>query len=401
MNFMPSALPTRWRFPGLIIVMIVVILLARFAWAGRTQAAPIGQQDSAVPVLMQQVQQQDLPIWLEAIGNVQPLNSVNVRVRVDGELQKVLFAEGQMVTEGSQLAQIDPRVYQAQVAQAVALVAKDQAQLANLRVNLDRAIKLAQAKAGPTQDVDTFRAQLAAQQATVQADQAVLDNARLQLSFTHVMAPLTGRTGQRLLDVGSIAHGAEASGLVTITQMNPISVAFSVSQDDLPEILEENGRQALQVVAVTRDGKKQIATGHLSFIDSQVLAASGQIQLKAEFDNAQSQLWPGQLVSARLLLHTQRGATVVPATAVQQGQKGSFVYVVNADQRVEPRQVDASSVVADQQWIRQGLALGETVVVQGQSRIAPGIRVAAIKSEASAAQTLAESQSTAVIEVPR
>ncbi|MEB0008707.1 MULTISPECIES: efflux RND transporter periplasmic adaptor subunit [unclassified Pseudomonas] len=401
MNFMPSALPTRWRFPGLIIVMIVVILLARFAWAGRTQAAPIGQQDSAVPVLMQQVQQQDLPIWLEAIGNVQPLNSVNVRVRVDGELQKVLFAEGQMVTEGSQLAQIDPRVYQAQVAQAVALVAKDQAQLANLRVNLDRAIKLAQAKAGPTQDVDTFRAQLAAQQATVQADQAVLDNARLQLSFTHVMAPLTGRTGQRLLDVGSIAHGAEASGLVTITQMNPISVAFSVSQDDLPEILEENGRQALQVVAVTRDGKKQIATGHLSFIDSQVSAASGQIQLKAEFDNAQSQLWPGQLVSARLLLHTQRGATVVPATAVQQGQKGSFVYVVNADQRVEPRQVDASSVVADQQWIRQGLALGETVVVQGQSRIAPGIRVAAIKSEASAAQTLAESQSTAVIEVPR
>ena len=323
------------------------------------------------------------------------------RVRVDGELQKVLFAEGQMVTEGSQLAQIDPRVYQAQVAQAVALVAKDQAQLANLRVNLDRAIKLAQAKAGPTQDVDTFRAQLAAQQATVQADQAVLDNARLQLSFTHVMAPLTGRTGQRLLDVGSIAHGAEASGLVTITQMNPISVAFSVSQDDLPEILEENGRQALQVVAVTRDGKKQIATGHLSFIDSQVSAASGQIQLKAEFDNAQSQLWPGQLVSARLLLHTQRGATVVPATAVQQGQKGSFVYVVNADQRVEPRQVDASSVVADQQWIRQGLALGETVVVQGQSRIAPGIRVAAIKSEASAAQTLAESQSTAVIEVPR
>lgn len=401
MNLISSALPRHWRFPGLVIVMIVVALLARYAWAGRTQVAPIGQQDSAVPVLMQQAQQQDLPIWLDAIGNVQPLNSVNVRVRVDGELQKVLFAEGQMVTEGSQLAQIDPRVYQAQVAQAAALVAKDQAQLANLRVNLDRAIKLAQAKAGPTQDVDTFRAQLAAQQATVQADQAALDNARLQLSFTQVMAPLTGRTGQRLLDVGSIAHGAEATGLVTITQMNPISVAFSVSQDDLPEILEENGRQALQVVAVTRDGKKQIATGHLSFIDSQVSAASGQIQLKAEFDNAQSQLWPGQLVSARLLLHTQHGATVVPATAVQQGQKGSFVYVVNADQRVEPRQVDAASVVADQQWIRQGLALGETVVVQGQSRIAPGIRVVAIKPEANAAQTLAQAQSPAVIEVPQ
>lgn len=401
MNLMPSALPLRWRLLGLAVVMIIVALLARYAWAARTQAAPVGPQDSAVPVQMQQVQQQDLPIWLDAIGNVQPLNSVNVRVRVDGELQKVLFTEGQMVTAGSQLAQIDPRVYQAQVAQAVALVAKDQAQLANLRVNLDRASKLAQAKAGPTQDVDTFRAQLAAQQATVQADQAALDNARLQLSFTQVNAPLTGRTGQRLLDVGSIAHGAEATGLVTITQMNPISVAFSVSQDDLPEILKENARQALQVVAVTRDGKKQIATGHLSFIDSQVSAASGQIQLKAEFDNAQSQLWPGQLVSARVLLNTQRDATVVPATAVQEGQKGPFVYVVNADQRVEPRQVDASSVVAGQQWIRQGLAPGETVVVQGQSRIAPGVRVSAVKTDASIAQVPAGQPSTANLEARR
>ena len=371
---------------------LAVVLFARQFWPNRAQAAPAVAADTAVPVTMQQVKQQDLPIWLDEIGNVQALNTVNVRVRVDGELQKVLFTEGQMVTAGSQLAQIDPRVYQAQVAQAQAMVAKDQAQLANLKINLERATKLAEAKAGPTQDVDTYRAQLAAEQATVQADQAALDNARLQLSFTNVTAPLTGRTGQRLLDVGAIAHGAEATGLVTITQMNPITVAFSVAQDDLAEILKENARKPLQVVAMSRDGKQQIASGQLSFIDSQVSASTGQIQLKAQFNNDNAQLWPGELVSARVLLHTQHDASVIPATAVQEGQKGSYVYVVKADQTVEPRQVDAASVVAGQQWIRDGLLPGETVVVQGQSRIAPGMRVSAVNTEMASTQAASNQQ---------
>jgi multidrug efflux system membrane fusion protein len=377
----------RLRLIGLIIAIFIAVLLVRFLWPARVQVNPANKTDTAVPVQMQQAQVRDLPIWINSIGNVQPLNTVNVRVRVDGELQKVMFNEGQMVTAGSPLAQIDPRVYQAQVAQAQALVAKDQAQLANLRVNLTRAVNLAAAKAGPTQDVDTFRAQLAAQQATVQADQAALDSARLQLQFTTVTAPLTGRTGQRLLDVGSIAHGAEATGLVTITQMNPISVAFAVSQDELPRILEENAWQKLQVVAMTRDGKQQIADGHLSFIDSQVSAASGQIQLKAEFNNDNNQLWPGELVSARLLIKTERDATVVPATAVQEGAKGPYVYVVGEDHKVQPRQVDAATVVEGQQWIRGGLRAGETVVVQGQSRIAPGLTVSQVMTDAQTAQT--------------
>lgn len=360
---------------GALIVLSLAAVTSGVQWVRHAQAAPAVVQASAVPVRMSAVSRQDLPIWISAIGNVQALNSVNVRVRVDGELQKVLFNEGQMVTAGSLLAVIDPRVYQAQVAQAQALVAKDQAQLANLRVNLDRASKLAAAKAGPTQDVDTFRAQLAAQLATVQADQAVLDSARLQLEFTQVKAPFTGRTGQRLLDVGSIAHGAEATGLVTITQMNPISVAFAVSQDDLAEILEENAKSALQVVAMTRDGQRAIAEGRLSFIDSQVAAASGQVQLKAQFDNDASQLWPGELVSARLLVRTRQDVTVVPAEAVQFGRQGNFVYVVGDDQRVQPRLVDAGTVVDGKQWIRQGLKAGETVVVQGQSRVAPGVKV--------------------------
>jgi multidrug efflux system membrane fusion protein len=370
-------------FAGAVVLSLAAVI-GGFQWTRQAHAAPVKVDAGAVPVQMTQVSRQDLPVWISAIGNVQPLNSVNVRVRVDGELQKVLFNEGQIVTAGSLLAVIDPRVYQAQVAQAQALVAKDQAQLANLKVNLDRASKLAAAKAGPTQDVDTYRAQLGAQQATLQADQAGLDVARLQLEFTQVKAPLTGRTGQRLLDVGAIAHGAEATGLVTITQMNPISVAFAVSQDELAEILEENAKGALQVVAMTRDGQQEIARGHLSFIDSQVTAASGQIQLKAQFDNGAAKLWPGELVSARLLVQTHKDVAVVPADAVQLGRQGNFVYVVDADQRVQPRLVDAATVVDGKQWIRQGLAAGETVVVQGQSRIAPGLKVTPVKTETAA-----------------
>jgi len=370
-------------FAGAVVLSLAAVI-GGFQWTRQAHAAPVKVDAGAVPVQMTQVSRQDLPVWISAIGNVQPLNSVNVRVRVDGELQKVLFNEGQIVTAGSLLAVIDPRVYQAQVAQAQALVAKDQAQLANLKVNLDRASKLAAAKAGPTQDVDTYRAQLGAQQATLQADQAGLDVARLQLEFTQVKAPLTGRTGQRLLDVGAIAHGAEATGLVTITQMNPISVAFAVSQDELAEVLEENAKGALQVVAMTRDGQQEIARGHLSFIDSQVTAASGQIQLKAQFDNGAAKLWPGELVSARLLVQTHKDVAVVPADAVQLGRQGNFVYVVDADQRVQPRLVDAATVVDGKQWIRQGLAAGETVVVQGQSRIAPGLKVTPVKTETAA-----------------
>jgi multidrug efflux system membrane fusion protein len=372
----------RLRLAALSIAVLAAIGVGRYGWVAHAHAAVPKAEAAAVPVHLQQARQMDLPVWLSAIGNVQPLNTVNVRVRADGELQKVLFNEGQMVSAGSLLAQIDPRTYQAQLAQAQALVAKDQAQLANLRVNLDRATKLAAAKAGPSQDVDTYKAQLAAQLATVQADQAALDNARLQLSFTEVRAPFTGRTGQRLLDVGSIVHGADASGLVTITQMDPISVAFAVSQDDLAQILEQNGKSPLQVIAMSRDGSHEIARGHLSFIDSQVATASGQVQLKAQFDNAKSQLWPGQLVSARLLVNTQAAATVVPASAVQLGRDGDYVYVVNARQQVEPRQVQASNIVVQgQQWIREGLAPGETVITQGQSRVAPGVKVTGVKSE--------------------
>jgi multidrug efflux system membrane fusion protein len=371
----PVAKPRlRPRSVVILAALIVVAVLTHRYWPGDKPV--VVHAGGPVPVRVAKVTQQDLPIWVDAIGNVQALNTVNVRVRVDGELQKVLFEEGQTVKAGALLGQIDPRVYQAQVDQAKALVAKDQAQLASLKVNLDRAVNLANAKAGPTQDVDTYRASVAAQVASVQADQAALDNARLQLEFTQVRAPIDGRTGQRLLDVGAIAHGAEATGLVTVTQMNPITVAFAVSQDQLPDILEEYAKgQPLQVLALRRDGSKTLASGKLSFIDSQVAAASGQIQLKAQFDNGQSQLWPGELVSARLLVNTQRGVTVVPVNAVQLGRDGNFVYLLDAEDKVQVRPVKAQQVVDGMQWITSGLQPGETVVTQGQSRIATGVKV--------------------------
>ena len=372
---------------------VVVLLGVAFVVRG-LGAEPISvAAPQAVPVQVALVQQMDVPLWVSAIGTVQPLNSVNLRVRADGELTDVLFDEGQMVRKGSLLAKIDPRPYQAQLAQAEALVARDRAQLANLQANLNRASKLAAAKAGPTQDVDTYKAQLAAQQASLRADQAALDNARLQLSFTEIRAPFSGRTGQRLLDAGSIVRGSEASGLVTLTQMNPISVAFMVSQDQLPQILREQAKAPLQVLAMSRDGREEIARGTLTFIDSRVASASGQVQLKARFDNDKQQLWPGALVGARLLLATEQAVTTVPENAVQLGRDGYYVYVVNGQQQVELRPVQASDVVVDgRQWIQAGLAAGETVITVGQSRVAPGVSVAPVEAEANSAVASAEGQ---------
>ena len=363
-------------------IVIVLSIVYFFVGRGKTEAA-VAPAAAPVPVAIQPAVQQNLPIWIDSIAHVQALNTVDVKVRSDGQLQKIFFEEGQVVKAGTLLAEIDPRVYQAQVEQAAALVARDAAQVINLQVSLKRATALAEAKAGPTQDVDTFTAQLAAQRATVLADKAALDNAKLQLGYTQVRAPLTGRTGQRLLDQGAIVHAADLTGLVSITQMNPISVTFPVSQDVIAEILRENAKAALVVDAVSRDGTQTVATGKLSFIDSQVVAATGQIQLKAQFDNSNNTLWPGALIGARLLLRTQSDAVVVPATAVELGPNGDFVYVVDANGRVQPRQVKAANVVAGQQWIRAGLKAGENVVVSGQYRIAPGVQVTAVASGAS------------------
>jgi multidrug efflux system membrane fusion protein len=343
-----------------------------------------GAAPASVPVSLASAERRALPLWTDALGTVTSLNAVNVRARVDGQLQSVRFTEGQAVKAGELLATIDPRPLQVQLAQSQALLAQEDARLASSKVDLARATELAQAGAGATQAVDTLRAQVATQAATVQAARSAVDAAQLQLGFTRILSPTDGRAGQRLVAVGSTVHTTDVSGLVTVTQMNPIWVAFSVPQDLLPAILRESAGHALKVSALPRDRSRTLAEGELVFVDSQVTPTNGQVQLKARFDNSRTTLWPGELVAVRLLLRTQADATVVPQQAVQQGPDGAFVYVANARHAAEVRKVDVGAVVDGMQWVRSGLQPGETVVTQGQYRLAPGVLLAAMPAPAAA-----------------
>ncbi len=328
-----------------------------------------------VPVTVGRAKTQDMPVWLAGVGNVQPLNIVNVKVRVDGQLQRVAFTEGTDVRRGDLLAQIDPRPFQAQLKQSTANLARDEAQLANAKLNLARFEKLASVGAAASQNVDTFRAQIAQFEAAVQADQAMIDTARLNLEFTTVRSPLAGRVGLRLIDPGSIVHASDSSGLVTVTQMQPIAVLFSVPQDNLPAVLTAKGK--LTVAAYTRDGTKNLGQGKLAAVDSQIDPTTGQVRLKAIFDNARHTLWPGEFVVVRVLVRTDHDSIVVPSQAVLQGQDGPYVYALKPDSTVEARPVKVGGSVDGFTSVLSGVAAGETVVSGGQARIAPGTKVAA------------------------
>jgi multidrug efflux system membrane fusion protein len=349
--------------------------VVRFGWGQGPAAAQ--RPAPAVPVVIGAAATRDMPIWLTGIGTVQPLNVVVIRVRVDGELQRVAFTEGQEVHAGALLAQVDPRPFQAQLRLAEANLQRDQAQLVNARQDYARQTNLAGIGAAPTRNVDQMRAQVASLEASVQADQATIDSARLQLSFTTITAPIDGRVGLRQVDPGSIVHTGDANGLVTVTQIQPIAVLFALPQDELPDILAQSARGRLAVAIHTRDGSRHLADCTLIFVDSQVDQANGQIRLKAECPNVDRSLWPGLFVTARLLLRTDSGVTVVPSQAVQRGQNGTYVYVVNADSTVAPRDVTTGPAVDGVTAVRAGIAPGERIVLDGQSRLARGTRVAA------------------------
>ncbi len=374
--------PTTLRY---VLLASVLLALAAALYLCQVRAAtPKVASQAAIPIAIQNVQVQNLPVSISEIGNVQALNTVNVKVRADGELQQVYFKEGQWVHAGDLLAQVDPKVYQAQVLLSKATMEKDQAQLASTMVDYTRARKLAAAGAGPTQAVDTFKAQVSALQAAIDGDKANLDIAQLQLGYTRITAPISGHAGQRQIDAGSIVHGSDANGLVTLTQMNPISVAFSVPQGELPAILKANAQSPLTVIALTRDETQQIAHGTLSFIDSQVATASGQIQLKANFTNDNNMLWPGQLISVRLIEGEIPHASVVPVSAVQQGQQGNYVYAVKPDNTVAVQWIKTGETVDGMQQVISGLQPGQRVATSGQFRLAAGDKVTTIAPAAGA-----------------
>jgi multidrug efflux system membrane fusion protein len=344
-----------------------------------------GAHTASVPVVVGTATTRDLPVALNGIGTVQPLSVVEVKVRVDGQLDKVAFTEGQEVRAGEILAQIDPRPYQAQLAQAEATRAKDLAQLANAKADVERYAALIDTGGVSIQIMDAAKAQVQALEATVRANQAAVDTAKLQVEFTRLVSPMDGRVGLRLVNAGSIVHATDATGIVTVTQMHPISVIFSLPQDELPDILASASKGKLPVIAYTRDGSRSLAEGELSVVDSQVDSATGQVRLRAIFANTSRTLWPGSLVSARLLVRTEHAAVVIPTRAVMRGQSGEYTYVVKADKTVEMRPVTIGQSVDGFTAVLSGLALGETVVFDGQARIAPGTHVEA-KKEAGAGQ---------------
>lgn len=329
-----------------------------------------------VPVVAGKVEQKDTPIYLDGLGTVQAFNTVTVHTRVDGELQKVLFTEGQDVKTGDLLAVIDPRPFQAALDQAIAKKAQDEAQLANAKVTLARNTDLLKKKVIDQQDFDTSRYQGDQFQAAVQADQAAIEAAKTQLDYTQIKSPIDGRTGVRLVDVGNIVHAADQNGIVVITQMHPISVVFTLPEQNLQEILNQGGANGgLKVFALDRGNTSTLDEGALAVVDNQIDQTTGTLKLKATFPNGQLQLWPGKFVNARLILTTRKGATVVPSSVVQRGPQGTYAYIIKTDKTVEMRPIKVAQTEANVALIDSGLKAGEQVVVDGQYKLQPGAHV--------------------------
>ncbi|WP_266157133.1 efflux RND transporter periplasmic adaptor subunit [Dyella silvatica] len=333
---------------------------------------------NAVPVMVASVERQDTPAVISAIGTAQAYNSVTVRVRVDGQLDKVAFTEGQEVHRGDLLAQLDPRPFEAQLRSAQAQKDRDAAQRANAERDLARFSDLAHRGAVPVQMLDTTRAQVEQLKATVEMDQAQVDNARIALGYTTIRAPLDGRTGARLVDAGNMVHATDSNGLVLITQVHPMTVSFSLPQDQLPALLASQHKAPLRVTALSRDASQPLGDGVISLIDNQIDSATGTIHCKATFDNAANLLWPGQFVVLHVVLDVHRDALTVPATAVQWGTDGSYVFVMTDKDTADLRHVDVAFSEGNRSVIARGLSQGERVVTEGQYHLEQGTSVRVI-----------------------
>ena len=361
-------------------VLTLALLAIVMSWVIDT-VAPSAEAQSpppsgpGVPVTAGTVASTDVPVFLNAIGTVQAYNMVTIKSRVDGQIVKVAFAEGQDVKAGTALIQIDPRPFQALLDQAMATKQKDEAQLASAQADLVRWAELVPQGVKSRQTYDQQKALVQQLQATVKADDAQIETARLNLSYADIRAPIDGRLGMRLVDAGNMVRAADAAGLVTISQIKPIFVSFTVPQENLHKIHEKQAGGALAVVAFGGDNKTQLAEGKLSVIDNAIDQPTGTIRLKATFANAEERLWPGEFVNVRLVLSVRKGAPTVPAQTVQDGPTGQYAYVIKDDSTVERRPVEVAAVQDGLAVIGKGLSPGEKVVVEGQYRLTNGARV--------------------------
>jgi multidrug efflux system membrane fusion protein len=336
----------------------------------------------AIPVVATKVTQGDVPIYLRGVGTVIAYNNVIVRSQITGQLVKIAFTQGQTVKTGDLLAQIDPRPYQAQLDEAIANRDRDQAQVENAQANLNRYLPLEQKGFATTQLVDTQKAQLAQLQAMVKSDEAVIESARVNLSYTRLTAPIVGVTGIRQVDVGNIIHPTDPNGLVDVTQIQPISIIFTLPEANFTDVQNELAKGQVNVMAYSQDDKTKLDEGKLILINNQIIQTTGTIQLRADFPNAKHLLWPGELVNTRLLLTTRKNGLTVPVPAVQQGPQGSYVYVVGSDGAAQIQSVKVGQISDGQALIDSGLQPNETVVVAGQYRLQPGAHVRFLHGQA-------------------
>jgi multidrug efflux system membrane fusion protein len=361
-----------------VLPFVAVAGVGWYSWPGQSPASPPQRpQAPSIAVRAARVQREDMPIFLSGIGTVHASNIVTVKARVDGHLDTVAFIEGQDVAEGGVLAQIDPRPFQAQLAQARAAKARNEALLANAKLDLERTSALAMREYASRQTLDTQRAAVLQLEAAIQGDQAAIENATVQLGYATITSPIAGRTGMRLVDKGNIIHAADPNGLVVITQLQPISVIFALPQDVLGDIAREMSEAPLKVMAYNRDSTVQLGEGELALIDNQVDAATGTLRLKAVFDNHENALWPGQFVNARLLLRVRSQVATVPTEVVQHGLNGTFAHVIKSDQSVEQRPIKVGYSRDGVTVVEAGLAADELVVLDGQYKLRPGARIQA------------------------
>jgi multidrug efflux system membrane fusion protein len=365
-------------------IVVVLVIVALMVWGAfrlfDTHDKPT-PPPPPVQATLATVQQQDFAIYIAGIGTVQPNQSVTVKARVDGQLQTLGYKEGQDVRAGQLIAQIDPRPFQAQLAQVVATRGRDQALLANARLDLKRYDDLIKDEATSQQTRDTQKALVTQLDATVKTDDAQVQYAKTQLDYTTITAPISGRTGLRLVDVGNIVHAADATGIVVIDQIDPISVVFTLPDAAFQQVnaaMRTSGGP-LEAIAYDRDGRQPLAKGRLILIDNHIDTTSGTVQIKAGFENGSHALWPGQYVNMHLYLGVRRQAVVVPSAAVQRSQRGTFAWVVGADDKAQMQPIDVALVQDGNAVIEKGLTPGQRVVVDGQYKVKPGVQVAAAK----------------------
>ncbi len=373
-----SGKPLRWPWiVGAVVLAIIAIIFLAGARNKRAQReADAKARPKAVSVVTSVARTGDMPVYLTGLGTVTALNTVTVRSRVDGQLLNVAYREGQNVRKGDLLAQLDSRPFEVQLAQAEGQKAKDEAILRNARLDLERYRILAEQDAIPKQQLDTQAAAVAQGEAVLMTDQGQVDAARLNLVYTRITAPISGRAGLRLVDTGNMVHAADPNGLVVLTQVQPIAVIFTLPEDQLNAVRDRlrEGRK-LPVDAFDRDLKRKLGTGELATVDNQIDPATGTVKLKAIFQNTDDGLFPNQFVNPRLLIDTWKGVVLVPNAAIQRSTQSTFVFVVKEDQTVEARPVEVRLTEGDTTAVAKGIAAGETVVTEGVDKLQTGAKV--------------------------